>query len=361
MDALFNMYKVKFSKLDELITKNCTNLSQDSKVNLFINLEPILRKLVNSNIEEYLKVRTDEKAFELISNIVNLAAHYRLFFTKNKLYSKIYLYLNYPFKTVYKNRLIQSDYRKAYEHKFTKDNKSTVFSNTLENVLPFVKIILEYVEGVYLIEVDSIESSLLPLIITKESKSNEVNFILSSDKYEYQYVNKDFYIIRPKQDDSYMVTKSNLIRMVKLENKIVNDIEVGSNFYPFILSLLGDKQRNIEKIKRVGLSSLLKTIHKAIKDNLISKDISNINILANIIKEDYRGLLLKNYYCVDLDTQYQMLNIKDLYSITSQVVDKFDNVELKKINDQYFRTSPLMLLELTGASKLIKKKKNVFL
>jgi hypothetical protein len=363
MDPIFNMFKVKFAKLDELISKHCTEITRDSKVNLFINLEPIIKKLATANVDEYLKVRNEEKAFEMISNIINLAAHYRLFFTKNKIYSKVYLYLNYPFKTVYKNRSINPNYRKYYEHRYAKDTKTRVLANTLENIIPFTKIILEYVEGVYLIQSDSIESSLVPHIITKESSSNEVNFILSNDKYDYQYVNKGFHIIRPKQDASYIVSKDNLITILKLEDKIVNDIDVGSHFYPFILSLLGDKYRNIDKIKRVGLASLLKTIDKAIENEVIGKDVSNINILANIMKDEYKGLLLTNYYCVDLDTQFQMLNIKDLYTITSQLVDRFDNVALKKINDQYFKLSPILLLELTGANNLInkKKRKDIFL
>lgn len=360
MDVIFNLFKVKYTKLDELIMRQCKEIGPDSKVNVFINLEPVLKKLVASNIDEYLKVKTEEKSFELISNIINLAAHYRLFFTKNKLYSKIYLYLNYPFKTNYKNRLINPDYRKNYQHKYTKDTKTLVLSNSLENVLPFVKIILEYIEGVYLIESDYIESALVPLIVTKEYPSNALNFIVTTDKYEYQYVNKGFYIIRPKQDVSYIVSRKNLIEMIKLEEKVLTDKTVNPDLYPFILSLLGDKYRNIEKIKRVGLTSILKMINSAIENNIIGKDVTNINILSNIIKEEYRGMILSNYYCIDLDTQYNLLNYKDLYEITSQIVDKFDNIALKKINDQYFSNYPIYLLELTEA-RLIKKKPNIFL
>lgn len=212
-------------------------------------------------------------------------------------------------------------------------------------------------DGVYLIEADSIESSLVPHIIKKDTPANEINMIVSTDRYDYQYVNKDYYIIRPKKADSYMIDKNNLMHILKLEDKIVNNITVGSHFYPFILSLLGDKYRNIEKIKRVGLASLLKIIHGAIENSIISKDVSNINILSGIMKEEFKGLLLQNFYCTDIDTQFSMLNIKDLYSITSQLTDKFDNVTLKKINNEYFKQHPLFLLELTEANNLIKKKK----
>ena len=56
-----------------------------------------------------------------------------------------------------------------------------------------------------------------------------------------------------------------------------------------------------------------------------------------------------------------MLNIKDLYVITSQIVDKFDNETLKKLNDKYFELYPIQLMELTSGSKFLRKeKKNIF-
>lgn len=356
MDPIFNTFKVRFSKLDQIIPTSCPKLQQNSKVNIFINLEMIFNKLATANVDDYLRVKTEEKSYELMSNIINMAAHYRLFFTKNKIYSDVYLYFNHPFRSLQKNRQFNPDYRKDYEHKFTKKPSNMVLSNTLDNVVPFIKIILEHVQGVHLITSDVMESSLTPAIISKKSGNEYVNFIVSNDKYDYQYALKDFYIIRPKKDESYIVNKDNLIHHLKLENKIVNDIEVGANFYPFIISLLGDKHRSIEKIKKVGLGSLLKLLDKAINEGLIGTDTDNISILSDIVSDNYRQLLLNNFYCTDIDTQIKLLNIKDFYHIEEQVKDKFDNIALKEINDRYFLHHPLMILELSGANNLVRRK-----
>lgn len=360
---IFNLFKVKFTKLDELIENTCKDVNKESKINVFINLESVFRKLASTNIEEYLRVKTDEKIFEMISNIINLASHYRLFFSKNKLYSKIYLCMSYPFtKNEYKNRLLNADYRKYYEHKYSKNTNHLILSSVLDSSIPFAKIILEYIEGVYLIESKHIESSLIPFVINKDNEDSSINFIVSTDLYDFQYANKGYYIIRPKQNDSYIVNKDNVIESLKYEEKITKDITINSNYYTFILSLLGDKYRNMEKIKRVGLINILKMINKALDEKILYEDVYNINILSSIIKEEYKPLLLNNFYCTDIDIQYQMLNIKDLYTITEQIIDKFDNVSLKKINDNYFTLYPLYLLELTSANKLknLKDKKNIF-
>jgi len=270
------------------------------------------------------------------------------------------MYMGHPFTSSYKNRAINPKYRKDYEHKFTKDPKCMVLSNSLESVIPFVKIILEYVEGVYFIESGLIEPSVIPHIIAKDTPKNTINFILSTDRYDYQYTQQGFYILRPKKLESYIVSKDNAIDVMKLEDKLTTDVQVGSNFIPFILSLLGDKSRNIEKIKKVGLAAILKMLNKAIGENIIGKETSNISILSEIMKEEFKAQALSNYYCIDVETQFQMLNMKDLYFITEQLVDKFDNVALKNINDTYFQSYPIYLMELLSSVKLQQKKQSVF-
>lgn len=355
MDPIFNLFKIKFIILDKIITENCKDITPNSKVNVFINLEDIIKKLAMSNIEDYLKLKNNERNFELISNILNLASHYRLFFSKNKLYSKIFIYINYPFNVIYKNRLINLDYRTYYENKYSKNPNHFVLHEVISNSLPLAKIIVEYIEGVYLIFSDYIENSLTPYIINKNIKSDSINFILSGDIYDYQYVNNNFYLLLAKKDESTVLTKDNVFDVLKKKLNVNNTNTIDSRYLPFVISLLGNKKRNIEKIKGIGLSTIIKMINKAVNEQIISSDAFNINILSNIIKPEFRKQLLDNYYCTDIETQYNMLNIKDIYTITSQIIDKFDNVTLKKLNDKYFQFHPIQLLELVSGTKYLNR------
>lgn len=359
MDPIFNLFKIKFTVLDKIITENCKDITPNSKVNVFINLEDIIKKLSSSNIEDYLRMKNSDRNLELMANILNLASHYRLFFSKNKLYSKIFIYLNYPFNTLYKNRIVNLDFRSYYENKYTKNPNHFVLQEVLTNSLPLAKVITEYIEGVYLIFSDYIESSTVPYIINKNTNSNVINFILSDDIYDYQYVNHGFYLLLSKKDDSIVITKDNVFNILKTKMDINNSCSLDSRYLPFILSLLGNKKRSIQKIKGIGLATIIKMINKAINEQIISKDAFNINILANMIKPEFRKQLLDNFYCTDIETQYNMLNIKDIYSITTQIVDKFDNVTLKKINNQYFQFYPIQLVELLSGTKFLNKK-NIF-
>ena len=89
MEVFFNMFKVKYSKLLELLRENeDINIGTDNTVHIYINLETILMKLCNPETSQYISISKTAK-IEFIANIINLAAHYRLFFTKYKIDSKI--------------------------------------------------------------------------------------------------------------------------------------------------------------------------------------------------------------------------------------------------------------------------------
>ena len=104
MDPLFNMFKIRFTILDNIISSN-NDIKPDDKINVFINVESILKLFMNIKMEEYLRVSNEERVLEFISNLINLAAHYRLYFSKNKLYSRVYLIMPNILSERFNNRV----------------------------------------------------------------------------------------------------------------------------------------------------------------------------------------------------------------------------------------------------------------
>ena len=93
MDVFFNMYKVKYSKLLDLLRENNDiNIGSDDTVHIYINLETIILKMCNLETNQEISINKNAK-LQFIANIINLAAHYRMFFTKHKIESKIFLYI----------------------------------------------------------------------------------------------------------------------------------------------------------------------------------------------------------------------------------------------------------------------------
>src|SRR5574344_189362 len=95
IDPIFNSYKVKFNIMNELFESNNIKFSTNKKVNVFINLDSLIRTLTSENILRYLVNSNNENYLfqtrNFISNIFNLAAHYRRYFSARHIYSDIYL------------------------------------------------------------------------------------------------------------------------------------------------------------------------------------------------------------------------------------------------------------------------------
>ena len=75
IDPIFNSYKVKFNIMNELFESNNIKFSTNKKVNVFINLESLIRTLTSENILRYLVNSNNENDLcqtkNLISNIFN--------------------------------------------------------------------------------------------------------------------------------------------------------------------------------------------------------------------------------------------------------------------------------------------------
>lgn len=348
MEVFFNMYKVKYNKLLELLKENeDINIGTNDTVHIYINIETILLKMCNPNTIQYLSVGQNVKN-EFIANVINLAAHYRLFFTRHKIDSKVFLYTPSINIKNYKNSIYNKDYRMYSVFKFSENAGNIAMHNLVTDTIPFIKLITEYIQGVYFIESNQIENSLIPYIINEELNANTKNFIVTGDLYDLQYVNYDCNIIIPKGEESFICTKSNTISYLKSIYECKGSYNFSSNFISFILSIVGSKYRNIYNIKGLGMKTVFKVIQRAIDGKLVSNNIDNIYLLINIIKSNVRDEIMNNYKCVDLNYQYTQLNKKDIFDIMDQIKDKFDNIALKKINDRYFNQFPLMLQEITA-------------
>ena len=358
LDIIFNMYKIKYVKLNELLKTEYPGLKPYSTVSVFINLENIINKLATTYTDEYLRVKNEEKIFEFISNVINIAAHYRAFFISSKIYCKVYLYLPYPFKmSLQKNKTINYEYRKYYEYKFNKNPTNYVLSETISSSIEFIQTICEYIDGVYFITSGNIENSVIPYIIMNENQDVDANFIVSTNQYDFQYVNIGGKILVPNKENSMLLTSDNIIDYVCSNHNIVNNSSVTAGHLPFILSVIGNKQRNIYNLKGYGVKTVFKALQTAINKSVISPDTTNINLLLHLINEKFHSQVLSNFYCTDIVYQYNNLLKKDIYYIMSQLKDKYDNNSLKKINDMYFTQYPINIIEVT--KQVASKKRNV--
>lgn len=356
LGRMFNMFKIRYETLDKILTDGGPTFNTKRHVNLFINMDCIYTQLFSKNLEEYIRARrTNDKMYDPISNIINVAAHYREFFTRHHIYTRVILYsADYESVTELQNKSYCSEYRYKYREILETPGFSFM-KRMLINGIPIAKTILEYAEGVHYITSKELEPACIPLVVSGYFDADDMNILITKDQYEYQYVNHGFTILRPKkQDGSYCINKDNLIEKIKFERNSDGPGTVNPEYYSLVYSLLGDGLRSLPKFRGYGLQKIFRLINDNIKAGLLSPNGASIQQFVNILPDDMHSQIVTNFYCTDLDTQIEFPSNFELLHLSNQLTNKFDNASLREINDQYFVNYPIYLEELTRAANLLK-------
>jgi hypothetical protein len=346
LDPIFNMFKTKFSVLDRL---QLLDQSAD-EVHIYINLENVFKILMTlRNNNYFIATVEDENKFklQLISNIINLAQHYRLYCTKYRKESRIILYWNYP-KDDYNNSKYISGYREYYNHKMFKNEHCEYIVRIIRESYEFMTKLSKFINQVYIVNGGKIDSSVVPYMmehdVYDDMGMNIQRIIISNAKYDFQYAALGYTVLETDKDDSCIITKDNLINILKDKMNIKNDLTIPVNLIPFTISLLGDKYRNIPKLAGIGLGTILKMVNVALEDVLITENTMEVDMLSKIISNTHREQFIANYLCTNLKYQFEDMSIMDRELISKQVEDKFDDNSLAYINDKYFKHCPIMTI-----------------
>lgn len=357
--ACFNGQKIKYMQYDMSIT-NAGYLNPNDKVNLFINLESVFKYLsVIKDVEKKIFNCADFHEI-MVSNIINLAAHYRRFFRGNNLDVKIYLYMTDFNSDIgeFNESEINSDFRSYYLIKYLKNPKYSIMGEKLRDIIiPTCQEICQFINGVYVISTLDIESSVLPLLIANKDPLRK-NLLVTSEfiDLQYSYYN-NFMVHYVKRSpgpngitylsdlDSYLRT---LIK--KPSDDYSQELFAYSNrsFYILLLAVTGEVYRSLEGIKGVGNAALLKYIYDALSHNMITPNTESIALISKIFNDSsMEEVITNNFQCMDTESVLLRMNARQIHTIDTQLVDKFDNNGLLQLNSTTFYRHQLMLEELT--------------
>lgn len=351
----FITLKIRYSEYDSSIDK-LNFVKQDDKVNVFINLESVLNNL--STVKDIDSKLLLERNFPTIleSEAINLCAHYKKFFKGNGLQTRVFLYYTDLSSSMFQNFKYNDEYRSFYINKYLNNPKFQLLGNKMvEVVVPRIKKIMEFIPDVHFISGTNIEGSVIPYIIANEDPSYK-NFIISTDKYEtqYQILSDRFcmhYIKRSPMGASIMCQSNKFLSdMFKENSETIDNIEILSNpsFYSILISALGDKLRSLEPLKGIGCKTILKYLVSAINDGIITKETSSVDMISKSLPDEQVEKSIENFNCVNIQKQYNELSQNDIFSITNQIINRFDFNSLLELNSTIYRDYPLMLPELTS-------------
>lgn len=297
------IYKLKFSYLDEIL--------EDSEYNnVYINIDSIIKTLYKLS-----KIIDDKEnyAITISSSIINIVAHYKLYFVKKKQFPKFYLFKS-------------------------KDNTGALFDNLID-VDNLLKIIFKYVPNVYYIRCSNdIDASIYHFI-----QNNDNNIILSKSSLDLQLVSPNTQLLWLKRDESLLYNIYNLYDYYcEVENS-----NIPYQLFSILLSISGVKDV-VSGVKKIGKKRGCKLLESYIEMGAMSTHYDNIKDFisdAEISNSSINSILIRNYEQLDTILKYSKFTSSDKKKLDNYIVDKFSFKDIKELNIKYFTGDDSIMLD----------------
>lgn len=391
--SFFNLYKVRFKRLDEIVKEKnyhkffSSNLKKGiDRIGIHINLESIFKKFYSPQYQGYQelfdRIRQDfGMRYSVTVNVLNIVSHYRQYFIKNyNVFPVVYLYYTYDEKQMIQE--ILPEYKKDYYQKRLIDFKEN--TNYLKENLKFLVFLSKYIPDLHCINTGEIDSSVsMNYFISIENndehdRSNKLNrsiqFVLSNNTQDKNLVNyfHNVVILKPDFEKGFIIDKKNLMNEIMKDSKIERTTGLSSYYYPIVLSIVGYDKFNISGINSV-LPNISMTKFKVI--SLIEElkercDVSNtllyelvpeivietlIEYISKQVKKKFKvsiegldkmikDLINRNYKIFNINYLESRLKLEQLCFIYEQRLETiYDNYSLEEINSRYLPEYPINL------------------
>lgn len=341
IEKIINTNRIKFTVLDDLFSNR---LKDFKSISIHIDLHSVLESLYDSRNYEETNWLNEKTNTVITSCIINLCSHYRLYFGKNRIPTKIYMYFGSEKPRNNSNYLAEYGYK--FFDKYSKDNED--FKPVNKEVyfsLRLIKIIATYLPGIYFIDCGNIEPMIAcSYMIMKEL--DKLNLVLSKDLLWYQTVSlSNTEVLRLKRDDSYVITKENVIDIL-LKNSVYKKKFVNHELLSIIYSFAGIKTRDIKGLSGYGYTKIIKILDLAIERGIIRSKYTHIK---NIIDEIYTGnqskYLIDAFRAIDLTFQLNNLTSAQKQSLQDCIKDKYNKRDLLKLNQMVFTGENSLMIE----------------
>ena len=345
MDRIFNAYKIRYDVLNpQMLPIRASRKIRT--INIFINVDDFFHKLHRPDTDREFQTTGKNASKQVVSNLINLAAHYKHWAVKEHLSPNIYLI--YTTSSIFRNGMTLNNYRDYYKKIIDINNPSFFYvNNTIMNSFSIIQIITKYLPRIYGIDSNYLEPSVIPLYLS-EVRPADFNLLISKDNYDLQYTHLDKWgVIIPRGEVSPLITSGRLWNYIQLKEKIEGEFYYHPETFIWAKAIIGDKYRSIPKLTRTSWKTVLKYLEEFSSNGNNSIEILELQLrkLADYISQkkiedtDFNN----NLYCTSVKQQLESMMEIDKSIIIQQLTDMEDIQSLYQANNSIFKEYPLNL------------------
>lgn len=330
-------------------------LKQGGLVDIFIDVNDML---------SYLYARPDyscDDPMSIGSAIINLAAHMSSFFSSRMcIHARVYLIYGNTRPITAASVLQEYDAHMEMERQTKPEITELIQSNLAQ-----IEVLVKYIPDLYFIRSDNAEPAVIIRSLTRvinqyDSKFNSGQkpiigkFVVTKDIYAFQLpaTVPNMHIIRPKKDGfddvSYTISYFDFFRKLTEELKLKNLIGGGSlspELFSFFMAFNGCRARGIKSI--YNSIATTQKLNELVNSGKILNGYNSIIALDPSIQETL-GInqeVVERFKALDVIHQENIFrtNFVDSQLFAESLVNLYDPMAVKKINETYFRSYPLDL------------------
>lgn len=335
---------IKYEDLSKLVNKELSNNSNDDYVRIYIDAYQMLLPLY-----KFLKV---SNPLNVVSCLINMAIHYKYFFL-NSYGVKSNVFIIYSPTMSSTNTKYCPDYNIMYTNRILNNN---TIRNIIDNSISLMHTITPYIPGIYFktgsVEVPVIIYDMERRFISKGYANPAL--VISDSQYAFQLPSKltNIYILSKKQsregDIPYSVNNKDSLNMyVSMSRKReYEELNIDPSLLSGFMILNGIPKRNVKTLfnykESISILNYLKNNYKVLVPDAICEAIlelfGNNKISLDSIQNRYR--------CIELDYQLSLYKTLPESTQITYLKDLQDPIEVKHINEKYFKSNPLNLERL---------------
>lgn len=346
-ELVINSNYIKYQRLHEIVNTLFVG-STDNEINVFIDMSSVMAGI-------YQKDCSMGDHYSIITScLVNMCAHFRHFFYKYNVNSKIFLV--YSQNTSFMNNKICLGYNKK---KYETIMNNPQITDIVNYNLKLLSILCPYIPDVAFIQGSFETGVLINDVIVKEKMAGNVapSIIITKDIYNYQLVsnNNRVYIFRPKkgngEDLSYAVTEDNVFQTIIAERGVAPqnyDIPLSPVLVSTFLAMTRLPERSLYSIMDIPVAFriLVDAVRSGVIINGRNSDIYFVMDMMsrkNLKYSKQFNEAAKRFTAIDIAAQYSMfINTKEVHNYT-HMTNLYDPNAVKGINQEYFDYNPLDL------------------
>lgn len=344
---LIGSNQIKYSVLGDLFKP--LDLSSHKMVVMLVDAHLIMNKL---HVKDKTALLADSKAEtvrDIVVGFLNALGHYRRFMS-TRLGKDNDIYVMFNTKAPKYNRSCIPDFRGNLENLYDLDDRNYGMMNeSIAMAYEFIRGLSPYFEGIYCIDCSGVDEFAL---MERMGFPEDVYYVvLTKNRYAYQLIRKNVSVLRPKRDESFLLTEKNFYNAGILRDvKHKTDHTITADMLPLFWTLVGLRDVTVEGTDFVSnIGQMTRLAEKMIDRGDLVPGMSIQSFLEN-----FRGYVhpkkLMEYRTsmAELELRHRALSTQlaakaitsdQMAKVVAQCYDLYDETALENLNQTLAESS----------------------